>query len=83
MMVTLKHRGPDGSGVFVDQRIIHDKLDDLKIPEGNFGLGHNLLSIVGCESSQPLREDNIVLICNGEIYNYRELKKYLNIERFK
>jgi asparagine synthase (glutamine-hydrolysing) len=80
MMVTLKHRGPDGSGVFVDQRIIHDKLDDLKIPEGNFGLGHNLLSIVGCESSQPLREDNIVLICNGEIYNYRELKKYLNIE---
>ncbi len=80
MMATLKHRGPDESGVFVDQRIIHDKLDDLKVPEGNFGLGHNLLSIVGCESSQPLREDNIVLICNGEIYNYQELKKYLNIE---
>ncbi len=80
MMVTLKHRGPDGSGVFVDNEIIYDELDDLKVPEGNFGLGHNLLSIVGCESSQPLNEDKLVLICNGEIYNYLELKKVLNSE---
>ena len=80
MMVTLKHRGPDGSGVFIDQEITHGELDDLKIPEGNFGLGHNLLSIVGCESSQPLQEDNLILVCNGEIYNYRELKNYFKIE---
>ena len=80
MMVTLKHRGPDGSGVFVDNETIYDELDDLKVPEGNFGLGHNLLSIVGCESSQPLHEDKLVLICNGEIYNYQELKKFLNSE---
>ena len=50
------------------------------MPEGNFGLGHNLLSIVGCESSQPLHEDKLVLICNGEIYNFQELKKFLNSE---
>ncbi len=80
MMVTLKHRGPDGSGVCVDNKIIYDELDDLKVPEGKFGLGHNLLSIVGCESSQPLHEDKLVLICNGEIYNYQELKKFLDSE---
>ena len=34
MMVTLKHRGPDGSGVFVDNETIYDELDDSKVPEG-------------------------------------------------
>ncbi len=28
MMVTLKHRGPDRSGVFVDNEIIYDELGD-------------------------------------------------------
>ncbi len=75
MLVSLKHRGPDGSGVFVDGSVAYGDLDSLKISEGSFGLGHNLLSIVGCESgSQPIIHDNYVLVCNGEIYNYRELK---------
>lgn len=75
MLTTLKHRGPDGSGVFVDGKLSYGDLDGLKVPEGSFGMGHNLLSIVGCEGSQPLSRDNFVLICNGEIYNYMELKK--------
>lgn len=74
MLISIKHRGPDGSGVFVDNKVIYDNLDNLKVPQGKFGMGQNLLSIVGCEGSQPLIRDNMVLVCNGEIYNFRELK---------
>jgi asparagine synthase (glutamine-hydrolysing) len=78
MLVTLKHRGRDGSGVFVDGMISYGNLDELKIPEGNRAMGHNLLSIVGFEGLQPLKEDEMVLVCNGEIYNYRELREDLD-----
>ena len=79
MLISLKHRGPDGSGVFVDGNISYGNLDDLKISEGSFGLGHNLLSIVGCES-QPIVYDNYVMVCNGEIYNFKELKNKFGID---
>jgi len=44
-------------------------------------LGFKRLAINGLdiESGQPLTIDNITLICNGEIYNYRELYKQMNI----
>ncbi|MGB9979448.1 asparagine synthase (glutamine-hydrolyzing) [Methanobacterium sp.] len=80
MLISLKHRGPDGSGAFVNGNLSSGNINDLKIQEGSFGLGHDLLSIVGCESgSQPLIYDNYVLVCNGEIYNFRELKNKFNI----
>ena len=80
MLLSLKHRGPDGSGIFIDGITSYGNLNNLKIPEGSFGLGHNLLSIVGCESgSQPIIYDNYVLVCNGEIYNFNELKNKFNI----
>jgi asparagine synthase (glutamine-hydrolysing) len=80
MLISIKHRGPDGSGIFVDNKVIYDNLDNLKVPEGKFGMGQNLLSIVGCEGSQPLIRDNMVLVCNGEIYNHEELKKQFKDE---
>lgn len=84
MLFALKHRGPDKSGVFVDGEISHGNLEELTVPPGNLGLGHNLLSIVGSEVVQPLRKGNMVLICNGEIYNhhslYSELKKKSNYD---
>ncbi|EKF85052.1 asparagine synthase (glutamine-hydrolyzing) [Methanobacterium formicicum] len=73
MLLTLKHRGPDKSGVFVDGKISHGNLEDLIIPHGNIGLGHNLLSIVGSEVVQPMSNGKIILVCNGEIYNYSQL----------
>lgn len=73
MLLTLKHRGPDKSGVFVDGVISHGNLEELTVPPGDFGLGHNLLSIVGSEVVQPLRKEKIVLVCNGEIYNHSQL----------
>jgi asparagine synthetase B (glutamine-hydrolysing) len=37
---------------------------------------HNLLSITGDFSPQPYRDENVVLIYNGEIYNYKEFGDY-------
>jgi len=44
-------------------------------------LGFKRLAINGLnqESGQPMTIDNITLICNGEIYNYQELYKQMNI----
>ena len=78
MLNTIKHRGPDGSGVYVSGKIVHDILEDLKSPEGPFGMGHNLLSIVGTDVSQPIEKHGLVLIANAEIYNFKELKNSLD-----
>lgn len=62
---TMIHRGPDSSGLYLDR---------------NTGLGFRRLSIIDLATGdQPIKnEDNtIVLIANGEIYNYKELKKPL------
>lgn len=62
---TLQHRGPDGNGF----EFIED--DDFQI-----GLGHRRLSIIDLSNaaSQPMRYKNLLLIFNGEIYNYAEIK---------
>ncbi len=60
-----RHRGPDWSGVFLDEGAI---------------LVHERLAIVDpAGGSQPLRSDDgrLALAVNGEIYNHRELKKAL------
>ena len=75
MLESMKHRGPDGSGIYIDGYIFHDQLEDLEVPEGSFGLGHNLLSIVGTEVSQPIEKHGMIMVANAEIYNYRELKR--------
>ena len=64
MMRPLKSRGPDSEGQFFNDKI-------------NFG--HKRLSIIDINkrSDQPMidKETGIVMIFNGEIYNYIELKK--------
>ena len=65
MADSLKHRGPDGSGVFID---------------GCFSLAHRRLSIIDIEGgSQPMTNEDgsIVIVFNGEIYNYKELREAL------
>ena len=65
MTDTLTHRGPDSAGCFV---------------EANLGLGFRRLSIIDLAGGdQPLynEDSSLVLVCNGEIYNYRELKHQL------
>ena len=60
----IAHRGPDASGTYH-----HDG------PAGPVALGHRRLSIIDLSSAadQPFRKDGLVLVFNGEIYNYRAL----------
>lgn len=65
MLDMIRHRGPDDEGLYVS---------------GPVGLGHRRLSIIDLSSGhQPLsNEDGTVwLVFNGEIYNYKELRRYL------
>ena len=80
MLLTIKHRGPDFSGVYVDGEVVFGDLDHLVVPDGLFGMGHNLLSIVGSDVAQPLIHEDLVLICNGEIYNHQELRENIAFE---
>jgi asparagine synthase (glutamine-hydrolysing) len=62
---TLRHRGPDWSGVWASERAV---------------LAHERLAIVDpLNGAQPLRGDGLVLAVNGEIYNHRELRAELAI----
>lgn len=75
MLKSIKHRGPDGSGIYLDGKINTGNLENLEFNDSSIGLGHNLLSIVGTEVSQPIQKHGFVLVANAEIYNYKELKQ--------
>jgi asparagine synthase (glutamine-hydrolysing) len=63
MSKRIRHRGPDWSGVFSDEKAI---------------MAHERLSIVDPESGkQPLysKDGKLVLAVNGEIYNHQEIRK--------
>ena len=63
MSKKIRHRGPDWSGIYADDKAI---------------LAHERLAIVDPASGkQPLLSPNgkLVLAANGEIYNHRELRK--------
>ncbi len=65
MSETIAHRGPDSEGSFVDDYV---------------GIGFRRLSIIDLEGgSQPIHsaDGRYVLVFNGEIYNYRELRQEL------
>lgn len=61
----IKHRGPDGEGYYTDEKI---------------ALGHRRLSIIDIGGgAQPMftEDKQVVVVFNGEIYNYLELKEEL------
>ena len=65
MTEVITHRGPDSDGFFMDNYI---------------AMGFRRLSIIDLETgNQPITNEdgNLVLTYNGEIYNYKELKKEL------
>ncbi len=64
-LIALQHRGPDDSGTYVNQGI---------------GLGMGRLAIVEIAAGkQPASDagEQITMVFNGEIYNYRELRQEL------
>jgi len=80
MLEKLKHRGINGSGVYSGGKISNGDLDKLEILDGTFALGHNLLSVNGTDGLQPVGMGKFVLVCNGEIYNFRELKEEFHLD---
>ena len=65
MMDRIVHRGPDGEGRFVD---------------GQVALGHRRLSIIDLEGGkQPMfnEDGSLVVVFNGEVYNFQELREQL------
>ncbi len=65
MMDAIIHRGPDGSGEYVDDTV---------------ALGHRRLSIIDLEGGkQPMENEDGTIVCifNGEIYNYQPLRQQL------
>ncbi len=66
MIEGISHRGPDSEGAFVDVGI---------------ALGHTRLSIIDLSNgaNQPFysQDSNYVIVFNGEIYNYQEVKPLL------
>jgi asparagine synthase (glutamine-hydrolysing) len=63
MTDSIRHRGPDGEGQWID---------------GQVGLGHRRLSIIDLSDAgkQPMQDatGRYIISFNGEIYNYRELQ---------
>lgn len=68
MVQVQHHRGPDGTEIFRSEN-------------NQCALGHNRLSIIDLseQGKQPMfsSDKRYVLVFNGEVYNYRELKKEL------
>ncbi len=66
-----EHRGPDDSDIYFDEKFI---------------FGHRRLSIIDLDShaKQPMISDcgNYVLVFNGEIYNYQEIKQELENKNY-
>lgn len=69
MVDSLDHRGPDASALLLDRDI---------------GVGHTRLSIldVSAHANQPMRspENQFSIVYNGELYNFRELRRELEAE---
>src|SRR5262245_42161249 len=66
MTASLSHRGPDGDGVAAFGPIV---------------LGHRRLAIIdlSAAAAQPMTDSTgaLAIVFNGEIYNYREVRKEL------
>ena len=70
---SLKHRGPDGENYFYSE-------------DERLGFGHRLLKImdISNDSIQPFRdlENNYILIYNGEIFNFKDIKNQLTLKNY-
>ena len=64
MLQSIAHRGPDARGKYFD---------------GAVGLGHNRLSIIdlSVDGNQPMLRGRNSIVYNGEVYNYKEIRKTL------
>ena len=69
----LEHRGPDGNGVFTDE-------------QAQVTLAHTRLAVIDLATgAQPLESEdgNIVLVCNGEIYDFERIRRSLEAKGYR
>ena len=68
MRDAMQRGGPDDSGVYIDENL-------------SIALGHRRLSLIDLSplGHQPMMDDenNIIIVFNGEIYNYQSIKEQL------
>lgn len=89
MLQCMVNRGPDGAGLFADGQIVkYDSIRSIHAltqVSGSSAIGHTRLAIVGgtC-GAQPFAscDGRFILEHNGEIYNYKSLRKKI-VERHK
>jgi len=69
MTDTLSHRGPDDSGYFLEEGV---------------GLGHRRLSILDLSprGHQPMSFEHLIVVFNGEIYNFKEIRSELQAKGY-
>ncbi len=71
-LLKINHRGPDDYGIFIDK---------------NIAFGQTRLSIIDLSSNghQPMisEDENYIIIYNGEVYNFEEIKKDLLQKNYK
>jgi len=69
MTGAMSHRGPDGSGIHVENRC---------------GLGHTRLAVIDTSAAgaQPMTRDGVTLVYNGELYNFQEKRDFLEAEGY-
>ena len=70
MLLSIRHRGPDHSSSWVKMPVL---------------LGHNRLSIIDLSdrANQPMTYDGLVIVYNGEVYNYLEIRRELEERGYK
>lgn len=70
MLESIRHRGPDHSSRWVDMPVF---------------LGHNRLSIIDLSdrAAQPMEFDGLVIVYNGEVYNYVEIREELEKKGYR
>jgi asparagine synthase (glutamine-hydrolysing) len=68
MMKAMTHRGPDDNGVEIFVK-----------PNFSVGLGHVRLSIIDLSElgHQPMNYEDLTIVYNGEVYNYKEIRAEL------
>jgi len=70
MLTSISHRGPDATA----SRLLRPLY-----------LGHNRLSIIDLsdEGNQPMEYFGAIIVYNGEIYNYKEIRKKLQLKGYE
>jgi len=72
MRDTLSHGGPDDAGLYLDEAL-------------PLAFGHRRLAILDLSplGHQPMEFENLVITYNGEVYNFREIRKELESFGYK